>query len=72
VTALPPRSAYNFNPLRFCVFPAISEEERRRRIAAVAYFKSVAQGFDPGRDIENWLAAEIEVNDQLNRQFIAL
>jgi hypothetical protein len=72
MTALPPRQAPNFNPLRFCVLPPISDEERHQRIATAAYLKAAGRGFNPGHDTEDWLAAEIEVNDQLNRQFINL
>jgi hypothetical protein len=34
--------------------------------------KPQAGGLTPAHDTEDWLAAEIEVNDQLNRQFINL
>lgn len=35
-------------------------EDRRSRIAAAAYFKAVARGFEPGYELEDWLAAEAE------------
>lgn len=45
--------------------PAPSPEERYRRIAAAAYFRAERRGFEPGHEIEDWLAAEREVDDEL-------
>ena len=39
------------------------EEARRRRIAEVAYFKSEHRGFAPGRELEDWLEAELEIDE---------
>ena len=39
-----------------------SEVERRRMIAEVAYFRAARRGFAPGGELEDWLAAEREVN----------
>lgn len=30
-------------------------------IAVAAYFKAEARGFEPGRELEDWLAAEREI-----------
>lgn len=36
------------------------DEEWLLRIAVSAYYKAEARGFAPGRELEDWLAAEIE------------
>lgn len=43
----------------------ISEEERGRMIAEAAYFRSANRGYEPGHELEDWLAAEAEVNEKL-------
>ncbi len=35
------------------------------RIATAAYFKAEARGFAPGGELQDWLAAEREVAEQL-------
>ena len=45
--------------------PPVSVEERARRVARAAYFRSQKRGFDPGRDLEDWLEAEAEVDATL-------
>jgi hypothetical protein len=40
----------------------IAGEDRRRLIAEAAYFRAEQRGFVPGRELEDWLAAEIEVD----------
>ncbi|MCX7960080.1 MAG: DUF2934 domain-containing protein [Burkholderiales bacterium] len=44
---------------------AISAEERERMIARAAYFRAEKRGFAPGRELEDWLAAEAEVDAAL-------
>ena len=34
-------------------------------IAKAAYFRSESRGFAPGREVEDWLAAEEEVDQRL-------
>ncbi|HMW19712.1 MAG TPA: DUF2934 domain-containing protein [Nitrosomonas sp.] len=34
------------------------------RIATAAYYKAEARSFEPGHDIEDWLAAEAEEKDE--------
>ncbi len=36
-------------------------EGKRARIAVRAYFKAQARGFEPGHELDDWLAAESEV-----------
>jgi hypothetical protein len=40
-------------------------EDRRRLIAEAAYFRAERRGFQPGQELEDWLAAEIEVDTLL-------
>lgn len=39
----------------------LSGEDRLRMIAEAAYYRAELRGFAPGRELEDWLAAEIEV-----------
>ncbi len=41
---------------------SISREERWRMIATTAYLKAEARNFSPGHEMEDWLAAEREVD----------
>ncbi|OGA27919.1 MAG: hypothetical protein A3F77_05770 [Betaproteobacteria bacterium RIFCSPLOWO2_12_FULL_67_28] len=43
----------------------VSAEERARMVALAAYFRSQKRGFDPGRDLQDWLEAEAEVDATL-------
>jgi Protein of unknown function (DUF2934) len=40
----------------------LSPEDRRELVRQTAYFLSECRGFDPSRDIENWLEAERQVD----------
>jgi hypothetical protein len=50
--------------LSLYVVPHVSED-RRASIAKAAYFNSERRGFTPGHEIEDWLAAENEVEQRL-------
>ena len=41
-------------------------EDRQRLIAENAYFRAEQRGFTPGRELEDWLAAEVEVDQLLD------
>ena len=41
---------------------AVTAEERRKMIAAAAYYKAQARGFAPGNEEDDWLLAEREVD----------
>ena len=41
---------------------AMTEEARREAIAKAAYFLAEKRGFEPGHEIEDWIAAEARVN----------
>ena len=45
--------------------PRISPEERERLIAEAAYFIAERRGFEAGRELDDWLQAEAEVNRRL-------
>ena len=40
-------------------------EDRHASIAKAAYFRAEIRGFEPGHEIEDWLAAEEEVDQRL-------
>jgi len=42
--------------------PDSTHEERWRRTAIAAYYRAEARGFAPGGELEDWLAAEREVD----------
>jgi hypothetical protein len=43
----------------------VSNEERYRLIAEAAYFRSEKRSFVPGYELEDWLAAETELETRL-------
>jgi hypothetical protein len=47
------------------VAPVIDPEHRRALIAQVAYYRAERRGFEPGREAEDWLSAEAEVDTAL-------
>jgi hypothetical protein len=65
MTSLPPKPTHNFFPLRFSPPLIASESERRATIAAEAYLRAERRNFAAGHEIEDWLAAEAEVNARL-------
>jgi hypothetical protein len=62
--AVPPNPP-NFNPFRFCAPPRQATPERQALIARAAYFRAEKRGFRAGHELEDWLAAEAEVDQQL-------
>jgi hypothetical protein len=54
-----------FDPLRF-VEPKVRAKPRAALIAELAYFKAQSRGFEPGHEQEDWFAAEVEIDRQLN------
>jgi hypothetical protein len=56
----------SFNPLRFSLpVKRVSAEERRDMIARAAYFRAEKRNFAPGHEVEDWVAAEIEVDREI-------
>ncbi|MEA3192396.1 MAG: hypothetical protein QOD26_729 [Betaproteobacteria bacterium] len=41
-----------------------SDEEIRAKIAIAAYYLAERRGFNPGADLEDWLAAEAELKEK--------
>lgn len=41
--------------------PVAEAPDLHARISELAYFKAQQRGFEPGRELEDWLAAETEV-----------
>ncbi len=40
----------------------VTPEERRQLIAKAAYFRAERRGFAPGSELEDWIAAESEID----------
>lgn len=45
----------------------LSHEERQRMVAEAAYYRAMQRGFVAGGEIDDWLAAEREIDRQLAR-----
>jgi hypothetical protein len=56
-----------FDPLRF-VEPTAAAKSRVEMIAELAYFRAQGRSFEPGHDIEDWLAAEAEIEHRHEAQ----
>ncbi|MGA2564418.1 MAG: DUF2934 domain-containing protein [Steroidobacteraceae bacterium] len=50
-----------FDPLFFCG-PGLEAAQRQNAIAQEAYLRAQRRGFEPGHELEDWLAAEAEFN----------
>ena len=61
---MPLNSSRLFDPLRF-VDPRPAKP-RQALIAEVAYFRAQRRGFEPGHELEDWFAAEAEVERRVN------
>jgi hypothetical protein len=60
-----PAKPPEFNPLRFCASATPTAQERHALIAKAAYLRAQRRGFSPGSELDDWLAAEVEVDRQL-------
>jgi DUF2934 family protein len=58
---------YPFNPFRFCQPIARADDERHALIATAAYLRAERRNFEAGRELEDWLAAEAELNRNFDR-----
>ena len=45
----------------------VTAEERRQLIATTAYLRAKQRGFAPGSEMEDWLAAEAEIDKMLGK-----
>jgi DUF2934 family protein len=43
----------------------VSPQERQRMIEEAAYYRAQQRGFAPGNEVEDWIAAETEIDGQL-------
>jgi len=60
----------SFDPLWFCA-PFDESERRRALIADAAYFRAQQRDFAPGHELEDWLAAEEEIDRLLSGSTLA-
>lgn len=60
----------HFDPLRFSRPPGPSHVERRQLIAQAAFRRAQQRGFAIGKELEDWLAAEAEVDYQLSLRYL--
>lgn len=44
----------------------VTDEQRRQMIAVVAYYHAERRGFCEGGELDDWLAAEAEINQKLD------
>jgi hypothetical protein len=45
--------------------PALTPQERHARVCQAAYYLAEMRGFAPGRELDDWYAAEAQVDTQL-------
>jgi hypothetical protein len=45
----------------------VAPQQREAMIADSAYFRSAHRGFEPGHEVDDWLAAESEIDAALTR-----
>jgi hypothetical protein len=46
----------------------LTPEERNRMVATAAYRRAEQRGFEPGHELEDWLAAEAEIKSLLENR----
>jgi hypothetical protein len=49
----------------------IDPDIRRRMVAAEAYFRAERRGFAAGKELEDWVAAEVAVDSRLQQAQVA-
>jgi len=62
------RTRHNFDPLRFSPPLTKAQEDRETLIAKAAYFRAQRRNFVAGHEVEDWLAAEAEVEQRLAQE----
>ncbi len=65
MTSLPPKPTHDFFPLRFSPPSPASVSERHAMISLEAYLRAERRGFEPGHEVEDWIAAEAEIEARL-------
>ncbi len=56
---------HNIFPLRFSPPMIISAGNRHAMIETEAYLRAERRNFEPGHEVEDWLAAEVEVDNRI-------
>jgi hypothetical protein len=64
-TKAPAAKTHSRKPKAAAVGHSRSDEDRQASIARAAYLRSLSRGFQPGFELEDWLAAEAEVDQRL-------
>jgi hypothetical protein len=59
------RTRHHFDPLRFSPPLTKRQEDRETMIAKAAYYLAQRRNFAGGHEVEDWLAAEAEVERSL-------
>jgi Protein of unknown function (DUF2934) len=57
----------SFDPLWFCA-PLDQSARRHALIREAAYFRAQRRDFAPGQALEDWLAAEAQIDQLLSRE----
>jgi hypothetical protein len=65
-----PAAKLLLDQLQMCRTPRISED-RNACIAEAAYFSAMRRGFSAGHELQDWLAAENEVDARLIGEYCA-
>jgi hypothetical protein len=47
--------------------PIVRVEERHQWISEAAYYRAEGRGFFPGRELDDWLAAEAEIDGRFGK-----
>jgi hypothetical protein len=61
----------HFDPFRFSRPAGPSLEKRRELISAAAYRRAQRRGFAAGKELDDWLAAEAEVDFELSFRYLS-
>ncbi|HEU4590979.1 MAG TPA: DUF2934 domain-containing protein [Steroidobacteraceae bacterium] len=64
-TPLPPPDAGAGQPEIQPRIAGIDPERRRAMVAEAAYYRAEQRGFEPGRELEDWCAAEAAIDSSL-------
>jgi hypothetical protein len=65
------KATASFDPLWFCA-PFDQSERRHTLIAEAAYFRAQRRDFEPGHELEDWLAAEAQIDQLLSGTSLGL
>jgi hypothetical protein len=62
-----PLSEQREPPVEAIVPLELSSEEIRSQVAEAAYYRALQRGFAPGKELEDWLEAEMQTMARLGR-----